>query len=272
LRPEAGGGKVPRDGPSGATAGKGPPAARPQEDDGMTGATEAGGRLPRLGPKPASALGLLLAGAAGVGAAGLAAGPAGAHPHVWIDLRVEVVFDGAGAVEAIRQAWLFDPYYTVFATEGLDGDGDGRPDPEKLAELLRENLSNLAEYRYFTEASADGAALAFEPPEGAVSAMRGDRLEMSFLLPLAEPAEADGFAYRIYDPTYYIEMLHAEQPPAVRLLEAPAGCDYRIEPADPTPEAVGLAAAADRSQRVVPGPGGNTIGALFAETVTVRCP
>ncbi|MEX2630513.1 MAG: DUF1007 family protein [Tistlia sp.] len=218
--------------------------------------------------------GSVLLGGALVGALSLAGGAAQAHPHAWIDVRVELQFDAAGAVASLRQTWLFDPYYTVFATEGMDADGDGRPDPDQLAELLAVHLGNLEEYGYFTAASAAGEAVAFGAPSGGVNAMRGDRLEMSFLLPLAAPADpaAGGFSYRVYDPTYYIEMLHAEEPPAVRLLDAPAGCDYRIEPANPAPEAVGLAAAADRSQRVVPGPGGATIGALFAETVTVDCP
>ncbi len=200
-----------------------------------------------------------------------AAGPAAAHPHAWIDLRVEVQFDAEGAVTALRQTWLFDPYYTAFTVEGMDGDGDGRPDAEALRALLQENLSNLDEYRYFTEAFDGQAAVAFGAPEGAVSGMRGQRLEMSFVLPLAEPVSATGagFRYRIYDPTYYIEMLHAEDGPAIRLHEAPDACGFRIEGPDPDPEAVSLAASADSSQRTVPG--GEGIGALFAETVVVSC-
>lgn len=213
---------------------------------------------------------------AGLGllAGSLAPEAARAHPHGWIDVRVELQFDAAGAVVSLRQSWLFDPYYTAFATEGLDGDGDGRPDAAALAELLEVNLTNLADYGYFTEAALGGRPLAFGAPEAAASALRSDRLEMSFLLPLAEPADPGegGLVYRVYDPTYYIEMLHAEEPPAVRLVEAPAGCDYRIAPAAPNPEVVALAAAADRSQRSVPGFESGNLGALFAETVTVTCP
>lgn len=207
-------------------------------------------------------------------AAPFAAGAAQAHPHGWIDVRVELQFDTSGAVESLRQSWLFDPYYTAFATEGMDGDGDGRPDTAALAELLQVNLTNLADYGYFTEATLGGRPLAFGAPEAAASAMRGDRLEMSFLLPLAEPADParGGLVYRVFDPTYYIEMLHAEEAPAVRLLGAPAGCDYRIEPPAPNPEVAALAAAVDRSQRAVPGFEARSLGALFAETVTVSCP
>ena len=54
---------------------------------------------------------------------------ADAHPHAWIDVRVTVLFDGDGAITGLRQSWLFDEFYTAFATEGLDGDGDARPPP-----------------------------------------------------------------------------------------------------------------------------------------------
>ena len=40
-----------------------------------------------------------------------------AHPHVWIDLTGTVVLDDAGRITAIEQQWLFDPLYTVFATD-----------------------------------------------------------------------------------------------------------------------------------------------------------
>ena len=42
-----------------------------------------------------------------------------AHPHAWIDLRSTVVLDDAGRITAIEQQWLFDPLYTVFATDEL---------------------------------------------------------------------------------------------------------------------------------------------------------
>ena len=52
------------------------------------------------------------------------AGPAFAHPHVWIDARGEVLFEN-GAIAGMRHHWTFDPYFSAWAIQGLDTDGDG---------------------------------------------------------------------------------------------------------------------------------------------------
>lgn len=41
----------------------------------------------------------------------LAAGPASAHPHVFIDAKADVVFDDQGRITAIRNVWRFDDAY-----------------------------------------------------------------------------------------------------------------------------------------------------------------
>ena len=196
------------------------------------------------------------------------AGPAKAHPHNWIDVSVEVVFEQGKAV-GLRQTWLFDDYYTAYATEGMDEDGDGQPDARKLRALLETNMHNLAEYRYFTQVSRGGNDVAFADVNEMSSRMAGRRLEMSFLLPLAAPLDVDGpgMVYGIFDPTYYIEMLHAEKRDAIRLIGAKAGCSAKLDEPQPTAEATTLAASLDRLQSA-----GDTLGATFAERVTIRCP
>jgi ABC-type uncharacterized transport system substrate-binding protein len=215
-------------------------------------------------------------GVAGLALAALLAtpGPAQAHPHAWIDVSTELRFDESGAVTAIRETWLFDEYYTVFAVQGLDADGDGKPDPDKLAELLEINLTNLAEYDYFTRVWAGGERLEVEPAVEGTNAMRDGRLEMSFLLPLRTPAAADGgkLVYKIFDPTYYIEMLHRDTEQAVELRDAPEGCTASVERGDPPLEAIGLATSLDSSVQGETSYGDKSLGALFAETVTVSCP
>ena len=202
------------------------------------------------------------------GACSLGSVPAHAHPHVWIDVSVEVVFD-QGKVTGLRETWLFDDYYTAYATEDMDEDGDGKPDAHRLRALLEENMSNLAEYNYFTQVTSGSGDVAFGKITEMSSQMNGARLEMTFLLPLAAPLDVHkpGMVYGIFDPTYYIEMLHAEKPDAIRLTAAPAGCSKQLEKPKPTMEATMLAASLDRLQTA-----SNGLGALFAERVTIQCP
>ncbi|MBO6784440.1 MAG: DUF1007 family protein, partial [Alphaproteobacteria bacterium] len=53
----------------------------------------------------AALIGLFVAGAAQ---------PAHAHPHVWIDLRSQLVFDGDGRMQGLEIDWTFDELYSAF--------------------------------------------------------------------------------------------------------------------------------------------------------------
>jgi ABC-type uncharacterized transport system substrate-binding protein len=197
-----------------------------------------------------------------------AVSPAAAHPHGWIDVWSTVLFDESGQPSAIREVWLFDEYYSAFAVEGLDEDGDGEPDRAGLAALLQENMTNLEAYDYFTRIESDGVPVPIGPATEMSSQMHGDRLQMTFVVPFAQQdlAPGDAFTYAVFDPTYYIAMLHADAADAVRLEGAPEGCTHQLAEPRPDPEAVALASMLDQTQS-----GGDGLGAQFAETVTIRC-
>lgn len=188
--------------------------------------------------------------------------PAAAHPHVWIDLRGTVVLDAQGRVTAIEQEWLFDPFYTVFATEGLSGAEDA------LTSLARENLGNLRSHDYFTEVRADGA----KAPLGTVSVfeseLRGGRLWMRFVVPLVTAIDPTKrvLTYAVFDPTYYIEILHLEDYVVAFRGAGASDCSGYIVPPSPSTEAVMLAQAMDRDAAP-----DNMLGGIFAERVEVSC-
>src|SRR5688572_365562 len=78
-----------------------------------------------------------------VGAALLAmSGKADAHPHVWVMVETEIQTDGAKNVTGFRHKWTFDEFYSSFATQGLDVNGDGQFQPEELKELTEVNITS----------------------------------------------------------------------------------------------------------------------------------
>lgn len=183
-----------------------------------------------------------------------------AHPHASIDVAVDVVFDPAGRVTALRQTWLFDEFYTADTVQ--------KGERHKLDLLTTRILHNLKDYGYFTRILADGHPIPLAQPTERSARMEGSRLLMTFVAPLAKPVSPTErpVTYAVFDPTYFIEMLHAERPDTIRLMGAPAHCRASLVPAKPDPKAVATAAALDRTQT-----GGDGLGALFAETVEIRC-
>jgi len=48
------------------------------------------------------------------------AGQAAAHPHGWIDVRVNVVVDNEERLVAFEQQWKMDPFYSIALIEELE--------------------------------------------------------------------------------------------------------------------------------------------------------
>jgi ABC-type uncharacterized transport system substrate-binding protein len=159
----------------------------------------------------------------------LAAGPAVAHPHVWIVSQSDIVFDEARRFTGIRQSWTFDEAYSAFMTINLDADKDGVPDADKLAELAKTNLASLAEFEYFTHAKANGKSVAFGPPEERRQTFSDGRLHLEFMLPVKTPAAAPKvMVLTVDDPSFFVAFSLAPGADAVRLAGPKTGCALNI--------------------------------------------
>lgn len=194
--------------------------------------------------------------------------PANAHPHVWADIKVRILFDDQGRVSGLHQTWLFDDFYSAFVLSDADMSGDKAPDQKALDAVLAENLSNLEEYAYFTRVLSGETRIATGRATGGATRVIGNRFEMSFELPLSAPLAVGDlpFRYAVFDPTYYIEMVHAEVPDAVTLVHPPKGCVTKLVQPKPDTEQVLLAASLDKTQSA-----GDGLGQYFAEEVTLTC-
>ena len=197
-----------------------------------------------------------------------ATNPARAHPHAWIDVTVKVLFDKKGRVYGLEETWVFDPLYTAFALDDGKRKKGQLPSQESIDALARENLKNIKDYDYLTLVENNGAKTAFAGTRDLKSSLEKDRLRMTFTLLLEKPLNptVSPVDYLIFDPTYYIEMLHAEDGKAIELTGAGEDCKHTLTPPNPNPDTVGLAASLDKTQSA-----GDGIGKLFAERVTIRC-
>ncbi|WP_375408905.1 DUF1007 family protein [uncultured Methylobacterium sp.] len=226
-------------------------------------------RFPRL-PALAVALGLATA------------GTAQAHPHVWITAKAEVAYGPGGRVTGIRHAWTFDASYSAFVTQGLDANGDGKLTSEELAGLAAENTTNLSEFGYFTKLKVAGKDQVFAEPVEPRMAMDGDKLTLSFLLPVKGPvAQGRGVAaLEVYDPTYFVAFSLSEAADVARLVDAPAGCATTVTRAKSDVASNGQAGAASAGA-TKPGmseaffealTNASNYGAQFANRILVACP
>ncbi|XKE44536.1 DUF1007 family protein [Halomonas organivorans] len=197
--------------------------------------------------------------------------PSPAHPHGWVDVSVRVLMDEQGRVEALQQRWRLDPFYSQLVLEELRAASGEAPMEARLDQLGVEIRHNLSPQHYFTHVTHDGEAVALGEVDDFTTLARDGRVILMFRLPLVEPLPLDQGAmhYRIYDPTYYLEVLHeaeGETPRPDALGVTGADCTTRIIAADPDPAKVAEAARLDRTEQAPEG-----LGRFFAETGEVRC-
>jgi ABC-type uncharacterized transport system substrate-binding protein len=207
----------------------------------------------------------LVAGGAGLFILCLSSAPARAHPHAWIDVQSEILFDGQGRVTGLRQTWVFDEFYTEFALQDFGVAQQGVVDTSKLVKLGKENLENLKTFGYFTFMDAGQTRLNFSGYRDITSDLKENRIRLSFTLTLEKPIhpQKQTISYRIYDPSYYIEMKHIKD--GVRM-SGPSSCHATLERPKPDVAVIAMAGALDKNAKAP-----EDLGRFFAERVDLHC-
>lgn len=191
-----------------------------------------------------------------------------AHPHAWIDLRVSLVFGPRGDLQLMQQEWAFDPSYSQLILRdqhAMEPEADVATALRGIRERL---LARLRDHDYFTEMAVGTQPLTVPDAQAANLDWRDRRLHFRFELPLdvGRPQTASAFTYRVYDPAYWIEVLH-DPDDVIHLGGAAASCEARLDPPRPEGWLVAYAASLDRQQRAPI----DNLGRSFAERVVVQC-
>lgn len=192
-----------------------------------------------------------------------------AHPHSWIDLETAPLFNKEGQITGLWVGWLFDDFYSAFSLEETKRNPDGTYNQADLDKLARTNLTNLSEYSYFTFAHVNGKEIPFLPVEIFKTNVQNNRLWMEFEVTFIEPIDprTAQFDYAVYDPTYYVEILHAEAGEPVNLIGAEGiNCGYTLNKPQPPEELSLMMADLDQTENA-----GTGVGIHFSEKVEISC-
>ena len=209
--------------------------------------------------------------AAVVALATLAAAPALAHPHVWVDAKAELVFDKNGELSAIRHIWQFDKDFTAFATLNLDANNDGQLTVDELAPLAQTNMDALVQYGYFTDVYVDGKTYGFAKPQEYWLDFHQARLTLFYTLPLKTPVAIKKTAMIVVgDPEYFVA-INFIKGAEVHLENPPKGCvaSYR-PPQELTAQTMAELAAIPADQHDLP-PDLAQAASVLSNVINVNC-
>ena len=202
-----------------------------------------------------------------------ASGPAAAHPHVWIAMRADVVYNDQGQVTALNLTWTLADAYAQMALDGLDTNGDGVYSPSEIEPLTKENIASLKDYDYFTVMRFNGEKQALGEVTEFGQIWSNDKLQLHLQVPLKTPVDPTKgeFVAKVYDPDFFIAIDYVKDEPVTVIGAMPKSCDLVVKPV-PTDAEV----EQTRAMLSTKGPDWKPeteedFGALFAQPVTIQC-
>lgn len=134
--------------------------------------------------------------------------PGFAHPHVFIECAITLVFDDEG-LTGFQQRWLLDEMFTAFLIEDFDANVNMKFEPEEIKVLKAGAFDNLREYQYFSHVMIDGETFVVqEVTSFSIEMSSGGRAIYSFFVPCPVKAGLDPrqVMIAIFDDTYYCDV------------------------------------------------------------------
>ncbi len=141
--------------------------------------------------------------------------PAAAHPHIFIEEHVEVLFD-QNNVTGVRMTWSFDELYSSMLRSDYTETKKGPITAKDVKTLHEKAFNNLASVHYFTTMSLDGKPVTFGVPKDFTASFNADdKAIYSFVIPVTLP-KADAHSLleiAVFDPEYYVDFELAQDDP-----------------------------------------------------------
>jgi len=193
-----------------------------------------------------------------------------AHPHNWIRLKTEFTLDENGQLIEVLQHWTFDIYYSAINLADISNEYESQQ--EGLNKLAQDMVNNLQGFDFFSELKvANQRVHLAKPSDYSLTTVLEDGqqkllLGMRFTLDGSSPIDSQTLSWRVFDPTYYIDMRHQTASKILIHKNNNTECSTNIESPTPSAEIIDYAANLDRSMKDTQG-----LGSYFAEKIHIHC-
>jgi ABC-type uncharacterized transport system substrate-binding protein len=140
--------------------------------------------------------------------------PVFAHPHVFINNKMTVLFEG-GMLKGIAFRWTFDEMFSAMILTDFKPDAEGSFSAKTASGIKAGAFDNLENYHYFLAFSIGNKPLKkIQIEEFTPSVVEGGKLVYAFFVPLNLPVTGQEQAVRVtvYDDSYYVafDVMHAD--------------------------------------------------------------
>lgn len=197
--------------------------------------------------------------------------PAGAHPHVFADARLELTLAKDGTVEKLSHVWRFDDVFSSTVLMEFDKNGDLILDQSELDTLSQTINASLHGFNYFQTILDNGADVKMNDPHQ----LRADFIDNQLLIMFeTKPAQhlniqsGHIISFGIYDPTFYtaIDFLKDDD---LHVEGLPHNCKSKV--VRPDPDEALAQNQASLTDAFFNDPMGTNMSKIFATRLELHC-
>ncbi|MFD1746881.1 DUF1007 family protein [Rhizobium helianthi] len=196
--------------------------------------------------------------------------PALAHPHIFVEARMEVLADDKGHVSEVRNIWRFDEMFSSSVLLDFDKNTNGKLDAPELAELGETMRTSLADFHYFTNITMNGKNIPVQKPDVIHVTYQDNQVLAFFAVKPGETIPLKGkLTFGIYDPSMYTSLDFPNDKDLVPEGKAFAACQQKV--VRPNPDEVIAQNQSSLTDAFFNDPTGTDMTKLFATRLEVTC-
>jgi ABC-type uncharacterized transport system substrate-binding protein len=140
--------------------------------------------------------------------------PLFAHPHVWVDVRSEILVD-KGRFVGIQETWALDEEFSQLILTDGDTNGNGKIDPSEVKAVKSAYFDNLKRFDYFTHVFQGQKVIPIpQQVEGFQAVLLpSGKMQYQFLLTFNVPLASGPVSLSFYDDTFYVDVEFEKKEP-----------------------------------------------------------
>ncbi len=195
---------------------------------------------------------------------------ASAHPHIFVESRLEVIGGADGNVQELRNVWRFDEVFSSSVLLDFDKNTDLKLDESELAELGETMRTSLGDYSYFTTLTVNGATVGVQKPDAIHVTFKDGQILVFFAVKPDKPMPLKGrLTFGIYDPTMYTAIDFPTDKDLVAEGTAFAKCQQKV--VRPDPDEVLSQNSSSLTDAFFNDPTGTDMSKMFATRLEMTC-
>ncbi len=193
-----------------------------------------------------------------------------AHPHIFVEARLEVVADDDGNVAEFRNVWRFDEVFTSSVVMDFDKNTDLKLEPNELAEVGKTVKDSLADYDYYMNLTMNGKNITVQKPDIIHVDYRDGQLLMFFAVKPVEKMPLKGnLTFGVYDPSLYTSIDFPTDNEMILVGDAFKACKHQV--VRPDADQVISQNKQSLTDAFFNDPTGTNMSKLFATKLDITC-